>query len=233
MTPEFQHTFYLNLQDISTSFPLTGKGYNDKTPDSFMAVPCVMNKGKSEVRVVHKGQCPNEDAYYAYSDKFTAAYLVSVFNSHLGGRFLWGTVGSKPQSVSLSEADLTKVPIFDASCESQQELGQLQLWIQNISDWEKDHPDSLRALPDRSRLMLDLFEDIRDGLILELYFSEIFEQRGIRLWEAWAELLSRHPKLVDMERVRMVFDDAINLSSPVRKSLKSIQVLRNSPNFKF
>lgn len=200
---------------------------------SFMAVPFMLNRGKRDIRVVHTEPYPHEDVYYAYSDKYSAAYLASVFNSHLGDRFLCGVMGSMPQSVSLSEVDLTKVPIFDASCESQQELGQLQLWIQDLSDWEENRPDVLRSLPGRSRLMLDMFKDIRDGLILELYFSDVFEQRGIRLWDAWTDLLSRYPKLVDVEKVRMVFDDAISLSSPVRQSLKSIQVLRNSPNFKF
>lgn len=233
MTPKFSHTYYLNLKDISTALPF-GKSAiaEDNVLVSYMAVPCKIDRGGC-IRVIQKELQLHENVYYAYSEKFTAAYLASVFNSNLGWRFLSDSVFPKTHSVCLQETDLTKVPIFDASLESQHYLGELQLWIQTIFNDEINRFDSLKSLADRSRLMLDLFEDIRDGLVLQLYFSEVFKQRGIRLWEIWTDILSQHSKLADMEKARVVFDVARGLSSPVRQALKSIQVLRNSPNFQF
>lgn len=120
---------------------------------------------------------------------------------------------------------MIKVPIFLASEEYQKGLGNLQLLIQFLYE----HKDNVI----RNQLMLDMFEDIRDGMILELYFSEEFKKRGIRLWESWNNTLLRGSILVSNQNISTIYNSIRLLSSPVRQSLKHIQVLRNSPNFEF
>lgn len=225
MTPEFCNIAYLNQKEVGTIPDVIKKhcGISDRNV-CVVGIPHKMIIGK-ECIIVSKETQKTTAMYYTCSKQFMPEYLASVLNSNLGMRFLLGTSIRKKQIVFLSENNLIKVPIFLASEEYQKGLGNLQLLIQFLYE----HKDNVI----RNQLMLDMFEDIRDGMILELYFSEEFKKRGIRLWESWNNTLLRGSILVSNQNILTIYNSIRLLSSPVRQSLKHIQVLRNSPNFEF
>lgn len=229
MTPMFQNIYYLNLKEISASTPQVRDG-DDSARDVFVEIPSQFNVGCECIRVVPHGQTHRLNAYYTYSQKFAAEYLAAVFNSHLGMRFLVGAVNKRKRSVELNVTDVIKVPIFAAPKEMQEGIGKLQMLIQY--EYDKGLEKGI-LMGCYQHLALDLFEDVRDGLILQFYFADIFQKRGIRLWESWAEILSRHSLRMEEEDVYQLFLAVRNLSSPVREAMKRIQVLRNSPDFEF
>ena len=118
--------------------------------------------------------------------------------------------------------EVIKVPIFKSDISKQKHLGDLQLLIQGLYENRNDG---------ETRIMIDIFENVRDGLILELYFQDTFKQRGISIWKSWNDTIMLHSLSINIENVEFIYNSIRGLSSAVRNSLKSIQILKNSPSF--
>lgn len=222
MTPTFHNVAYLNSTEVSLSpfgFQSTGFSPHD---ENLVAIPVMWTLG-IECAKVTRGQ-NNKQSIYTKSNHFSSEYLASILNSHLGLRFLLGGTVRKMQTVQTSEEEVIKVPIFQTDTDQQKSLGDLQLLIQALYE---------KTSISEKRIMVDFFENIRDGMVLELYFQKEFEQRGISLWKAWHDTICFNSLIVNIANVIEIYDSIKGLSSIVRNSLKSIQILKNSPNFKF
>lgn len=224
MTPIFNNVVYLNQNEVSSSpfslhviGPLTCSG-------SVVAIPVSWTLGIECARISKINALNNKLSIYTKSEQFTSGYLASIFNSNLGLRFLLGGTVRKMQTVHTNKNEVIKVPIFKSDISKQKHLGDLQLLIQGLYENRNDG---------ETRIMIDIFENVRDGLILELYFQDTFKQRGISIWKSWNDTIMLHSLSINIENVEFIYNSIRGLSSAVRNSLKSIQILKNSPSFKF
>ena len=222
MTPIFNNVVYLNQTEVSLSpvgILTTGFSTHNK---SLVAIPMSWTLGRECAKVTDGHN--NKISIYTGSNQFSSEYLASILNSRLGLRFLLGGTVRKMQTIQTSKDEVTKVPIFRTDKTQQKSLGDLQLLIQALYE---------TANSSETSVMMDIFENIRDGMVLELYFQNDFKQRGISLWKAWQDTIRLNSLIVDISNAVEIYNCIRGLSSVVRNSLKSIQVLKNSPNFKF
>lgn len=222
MTPSLNNVVYLSGDEVSTSPETIRPVGASLCMSDVVAIPTIWRLG-TECARVSKGY-NRKTSLYTRSGDFTSRYLASIFNSYLGLHFLLGGVVRKMQTVRTNKKEVMQVPIFKTDIHQQDRLGDLQMIIQGLYE---NYDIS------RSRVMIDMFENVRDGMVLELYFQKEFKQRGISLWKSWDDTIKINSFTVDFSCASRIYDSIRGLSSPVRNSLKSIQILKNSPDFKF
>lgn len=222
MTPTLNNVAYLSKDEVSTSPDTIRTKEPSFCTNDVVAIPTIWRLG-TECAKVSEGY-NKKTSLYTRSGCFTSRYLASIFNSYLGLFFLLGGAVRKMQTVRTNKEEVMQVPIFKTNLQQQGRLGDLQMIIQGLyEDYNNSH----------TRVMIDMFENVRDGMVLELYFQKEFKQRGISLWKSWDDTIKKNSFTVDFSNASEIYSSIRGLSSPVRNSLKSIQILKNSPDFKF